>query len=287
MPSHWHGQPPSTHAVHSWPAGRLSSAWSTCRCRRAPRSCEREHPHARSRCRSLPHTNGPAARHGTFVAGILSGRRSSPAPAICPGCTLIVQPIFRGGSGTVEEAVPTAAPEDLAAGIVELVDAGVWVLNLSVAISGLSPRDEGRLRAALDYAMRRETLVVVAAGNHRVVGAPRSQSILGSSPWRAFGLQGQVLALRISVHRWGKRGLGAPGECVTSLMPDGTDAERTGTSVAAPFVTGAIALLWSQRPRASATTIKSALLQSPVRGHRIVPPLLDAWGAYLRLREQT
>jgi hypothetical protein len=32
--------------------------------------------------------------HGTFVAGILSARRGSGAPAICPGCTLLVRPIF-------------------------------------------------------------------------------------------------------------------------------------------------------------------------------------------------
>ena len=31
-----------------------------------------------------------ACTHGTFVAGILSARRGSVAPAICPGCTLLL-----------------------------------------------------------------------------------------------------------------------------------------------------------------------------------------------------
>jgi hypothetical protein len=35
-----------------------------------------------------------ACMHGTFVAGILCAKRSSGAPAICPGCTLLVRPIF-------------------------------------------------------------------------------------------------------------------------------------------------------------------------------------------------
>ncbi len=35
-----------------------------------------------------------ACMHGTFVAGILCGKRGSLAPAICPGCTLLVRPIF-------------------------------------------------------------------------------------------------------------------------------------------------------------------------------------------------
>src|SRR3989304_2488125 len=38
--------------------------------------------------------NSIACVHGTFVAGILFGKRSSMSPAICPDCTLIVRPIF-------------------------------------------------------------------------------------------------------------------------------------------------------------------------------------------------
>src|SRR5438309_1481142 len=35
-----------------------------------------------------------ACLHGTFVAGILCAQRGSSAPAICPGCTLLMRPIF-------------------------------------------------------------------------------------------------------------------------------------------------------------------------------------------------
>ena len=35
-----------------------------------------------------------ACAHGTFIAGILLASRMSVAPAICPGCTLLVRPIF-------------------------------------------------------------------------------------------------------------------------------------------------------------------------------------------------
>jgi len=38
--------------------------------------------------------NSTACLHGTFVAGILSAKRTSPAPAICPNCTLLIRPIF-------------------------------------------------------------------------------------------------------------------------------------------------------------------------------------------------
>src|SRR6201989_2607038 len=38
--------------------------------------------------------DGGACSHGTFVVGMLAGRRGSGGPAICPGCTPIVRSIF-------------------------------------------------------------------------------------------------------------------------------------------------------------------------------------------------
>src|SRR5260370_798008 len=35
-----------------------------------------------------------ACQHGTFVAGILFAKRGAAGPAICPGCSLLLRPIF-------------------------------------------------------------------------------------------------------------------------------------------------------------------------------------------------
>ena len=59
---------------------------------------------------------------------------------------------------------------------------------------------------------------------------------------------------------------------------------RAGTSVAAPLVTGALALLWSSFPDASAAEIIHAAVTSRRRMRSIVPPLLDVEAAYLALR---
>ena len=66
--------------------------------------------------------DGAACRHGTFVAGILGAKRGAEAPALCPGCTIVVRPIFsdRFSGGLV----PSAPPEELAAAVVDCVDAG-------------------------------------------------------------------------------------------------------------------------------------------------------------------
>jgi subtilisin family serine protease len=79
----------------------------------------------------------------------------------------------------------------------------------------------------------------------------------------------------------GRRGLRAPGDGITSLGADGRSLTLGGTSVAVPFVTGAAALLWSAFPSASAAGIKLATSHAATtRRATVVPPLLDAAGAY-------
>src|SRR5580692_10382734 len=62
-----------------------------------------DHPDlAQTNIQELPGETGAACTqissaacvHGTFVAGILSAKRGSAAPAICPDCTLLVNPSF-------------------------------------------------------------------------------------------------------------------------------------------------------------------------------------------------
>ena len=82
----------------------------------------------------------------------------------------------------------------------------------------------------------------------------------------------------------GRRGLTAPGDAITSLGAEGQPLTLGGTSVAVPFVTGTIALLWSEFPAATAAQIKLAITQaSAPRRASVVPPLLDAAAAYQSL----
>jgi subtilisin family serine protease len=226
-----------------------------------------------------------ACGHGTFMAGILSGKRGASAPAICPDCTLLVRPIFAetASRGRVEP-LPSATPQELAAAIIECIDAGAHVLNLSLALAQPSARSGGELAEALDYALRRGVLVVAAAGNQGEVGS----SAITRHPWVipvvACDLQGRPTPESNLGSSIGRRGLSAPGAEITSLGVAGTPVRSGGTSVAAAFVTGAAALLWSEYPAATAAQIKLTVTRA--RGPRpatVVPPLLDAWGAYQAL----
>jgi subtilisin family serine protease len=229
-------------------------------------------------------TSSTACLHATFVAGILCAKRGSAAPALCPNCTLLAYPVFaETASGNTD--APSANPEDLTAAILACIDAGARILNLSLALTQSTTRGARALGNALDHAARRGVIIVAAAGNQRVIG---STAITGH-PWVipvvACDLRGKPIDASNLGHSIGLRGLRAPGDQITSLGAQGQALTQGGTSVAAPFVTGAIALIWSLFPAASGSDLRLAVLQAHARARAsITPPLLDAWAAYEALR---
>ena len=232
---------------------------------------------ASDECNQVDNT---ACLHGTFMAGILCAARGSPAPAICPDCTLLIRPIFTKAVSS-DDQIPSTAPEELAAAISESVDAGARVINMSVALTQLSSTGGKDLREALDYAVKKGSVVVAAAGNQGKVGS----SILIHHPWVipvvACDAQGKPTGYSNLGNSIGRHGLRAPGEQIISLNAAGGSITMGGTSVSAPFVTGTVALLLSEFPSARGAEVKAAISQI-YSGRRttIVPPLLNAWKAY-------
>jgi len=228
--------------------------------------------------------NSTACLHGTFVAGILSAKRGSVAPAICPNCTLLVRPIFAETVASNGE-MPSATPQELTQAILDCIDAGARVLNVSAALAQPSIRSERALGEALDQAAKRGVIVIVAAGNQGTLGS----TAITCHPWVipvvGYDLQGRPMNHSNLGSSIGRRGLGAPGDRITSIGANGKPMTLGGTSAAAPFVTGAIALLWSEFPTATAAKVKFAVTQAYTsRRTTVVPPLLDAWAAYQTMR---
>jgi subtilisin family serine protease len=232
-----------------------------------------------------------ACIHGTFVAGVLTAKRGSVAPAICPGCRLLVRPIFpehdlqaESGHPNGNDSMPSATPDELAEAVLDAVNAGARVLNISAAIDTPSTRGERTLEAVLDYAARRGVLVVVASGNQGALGS----TAITRHPWVipvvGCDVQGRPTTESNLGSSIGRHGLRAPGHNITSLGTQGKPLILSGTSAAAPFVTGALALLCSEFPDGSAAEVKLAITQVHNQSrNNLVPPLLNASAAYERM----
>lgn len=223
--------------------------------------------------------------HGTFVAGILSGKRGSVAPSICPDCTLLVRPIFTKTISTSErDYLLRTSCEELATAIIEVIEKGSHVVNLSVELVQYSPKGEYKLKESLDYAARKGVFIIAAAGNKGKLGG----SIITCHPWvipvAACDGEGKLLEESNIGSSIGKRGLMAPGDGVMSIRVSDKVSGFRGTSIAAPFVTGTIALLLSEFPNAKGYLINNIVRQpQTMRRRTVIPPLLDAWEAYQTL----
>ena len=180
--------------------------------------------------------------------------------------------------------MPGATAEQLAEAIIGVTDAGARIVNLSLAIQGPSSKGEKALEEALNHALRRGVVVIAAAGNQGAVGS----SAITRHPWIipvvAYDLRGRPMDISNLGASIGRCGLGAPGDAITSLGAMAGPVTMGGTSVATPFVTGAVALMWSEFPNATAAEVRSAVTQAGVRRRTaIVPPLLNAWAGYQAL----
>jgi thermitase len=160
------------------------------------------------------------AGHGTHVAGIVA--------LVAPEASLMpVRVLNSEGIGSYFDIVD---------GIVYAVDHGAHVVNLSLS----GPEDASFLQAAVDYAWTKGVLVVAAAGAYDVTYPARYEHVVSVG---ATDAQDQVA--EFSDFRAGQVTVFAPGVSIYSTYYDGGYVSWTGTSMAAPFVSGEAALLLS------------------------------------------
>ena len=210
--------------------------------------------------------------HGTAVASIIA---AAPVPGVsftgvAPAARILSVKI----SGT--DTFPTSvAPQ----GIMDAVQFGADVINLSLA----TPDDVPALRNAVEYALSHNVVVVAAAGNDLPQGGTGPFYPAAYPGVLAVGAVGPGGALAAFSDRHTPVAVTAPGVNVTSAypgtFPDAYAPVQNGTSFAAAFVSGVVALVRSAHPGLSAAQVVSRIeatargAAGPGTGHGMVDPV--------------
>ena len=227
--------------------------------------------------------------HGTFVAGILCGNRYHSIPAICPSCTIVSYPIFHEkelSDGSDEARFPRSSLKDVANAIVQTIDSGVRIINLSIGVSISSLFTSQDIENAYTYARQRRAIIVTAAGNQGKIGYNPLIDNYWTIPVVACDMYGRPASESNFGSSVGKRGLMAPGIDILSTFPSGEYGYMSGSSAAAPFVTGTLALILSIFPKAKIEEIMFLIRYGISRRRSIIPPLLNAGDLFEKLKRK-
>jgi subtilisin family serine protease len=216
-------------------------------------------------------TGGPlvhdAIGHGTFVASLAAGALTDPAAMSGFGglAQLMIVQANRGGSGFSDL--------DEANAIVWAVDHGAKIVNLSLG-GGRTSRVE---RAAVEYAIGHNVLLVAAAGNAAQQGNPviypaaliaQRGLVVGAStvdgdraPFSSTGSYVDVLAPGVNVLGALAGGILPSGFFSPVATPGSTGSYGlgSGTSYAAPEVAGVAALVWAANPALDAAGVAAVI----------------------------
>lgn len=177
--------------------------------------------------------------HGTHVAGIIAAQGLAMPAGVVPGCKLLPVRVL-GAMKKGAKRVGAGLVDNINSGIKWAVDQGADVINMSLGIrrTGESiPHQE-----VVDYAQRHGVTLIAASGNDGKQEAYYPGTLPYAIAVGALDEQGQVA--RFSTYG-PQVDFVAPGTQIYSTYLQNEYGFSTGTSHAAPFVAGAVALLKS------------------------------------------
>jgi subtilisin family serine protease len=210
---------------------------------------------------------GPDARHGTHVAGIIGAIRNN---------SLGMSGVADNVKIMVIRAVPDGdeRDKDVANAIRYAVDNGAQVVNMSFG-KAYSPQKEW-VDEAVRYAQSKGVLLVHAAGNEaentdETPAYPTQTFTDGkrAENWISVGALSwkQEPNAVANFSNYGKNTVDvfAPGVDLYSTVPGSKYEDLSGTSMAAPVVTGVAALLMSYFPKLTYQQVKKIIFESSIK----------------------
>lgn len=223
---------------------------------------------------------GEESEHGTMVASLLAGRGTGEGNGVigvAPGADLLTASVAFGqdsGSSKTND-------EQIAEAVRWAVDNGADVINMSLT---RNTRDwPESWDDAFLHAFENDVVVVAAAGNRgsgtSEVGAPATipgvLTVAGVDRDQnaSFDASSQGITIAVS----------APSEDLVGVLPDGGYVQWSGTSAAAPLVSGLVALVRAEFPELDAANVINRVIRtadpkgedapSPLYGYGIIDPV--------------
>jgi subtilisin family serine protease len=211
-----------------------------------------------------PDVIGPDASHGTHVAGIIAADRSNDLGIQGIAEHVLIMPIRAVPDGDERD-------KDIANAIYYAVDNGAHIINMSFGKSFSPGKD--KVDKAVKYAKRKGVLLVHAAGNSgKEVNADNNFPNrwltkrrkapnwieVGANAWQ----DDKNLPGNFSNYSQEGVDLFAPGVDMYSTLPGNKYKSNSGTSMAAPVVSGVTALIMAHYPGLKPSEIKDILKQS-------------------------
>lgn len=223
---------------------------------------------------------GEESEHGTMVASLLAGRGTGEGNGVigvAPDADLLTASVaFGQDSGS-----PYTNDEQIAEAVRWAVDSGADVINMSLT-RNTSDWPESWDDAFL-YAYENDVVVVAAAGNRgsgtTQVGAPATipgvLTVAGVDRDQNASFDASSQGITIAV--------AAPSEDLVGVLPDGSYVQWSGTSAAAPLVSGLVALVRAEFPELDAANVINRVIRtadpkgeevpSPLYGYGIIDPV--------------
>ncbi|MFE6714547.1 type VII secretion-associated serine protease mycosin [Streptomyces sp. NPDC057695] len=206
------------------------------------------------------------ARHGTAMAGIIAGHGHGPdggdgVLGIAPDARILPVRVILESTDKARDKARKTRGTALADGIRWAADHGADVINMSLGDDSKSAHPDAGEDAAVQYALAKGVSVVASAGN----GGEKGDHI--SYPAAYPGVIAVTAVDRYGTHasfstrRWYAT-VSAPGVDIAIADPDQRYYEGWGTSAAAAFASGAVALVRSAHPDLTPAQVKRLLIDT-------------------------
>lgn len=221
---------------------------------------------------TLEHSREPVDGngHGTHVTGLAVGVDGDQAWGAAPGARWIAARAFDAEGNTDDLTLLAAADWMLHPGGAALPpdpSQAPDIVNMSWTLDNGA---DDRFRPVIQAFVHADILPVCATGNLEDLRDPWPRLLAPASYPEALAVG--ALSRGDQPWLWGRLGPGfyggvkpqllAPGEALWSALPDGETGSFSGSSMAAPLVAGAAAVIWGQAPGLRAAEVAAILSAS-------------------------